>query len=359
MHHIDGIKGLLCFLIMLGHFWHIYSDIPGESVLSSPLLDSIKNSIISRTLLSEQFWLYAFFVISGYLLAQSRITCIRMLVVRSVKRFLRLFIPIFGACLFIYLIQETIGFHTADTGEYFTSSWFQSYYLQDLNWQSIFIEPLKTMFFAGSRFNAPFWVIRDMFISSILIYICIYADHRWEKKACFLPWFFLLLSFFAMDSRVIFPCLAGYLLARSRAFLEKHLRNTVTMISVSLAVPALVFLLAYVKVLPRVFNHFLLITLLYCAMLVIADRLSLLRKCFSSKPFMFMGEISFGVYAFHWPVICSVGSLTLIACLNRQWAPELTLLASVLLCAAVTVLLSMVYHWTVEKATSRILTFIR
>lgn len=126
--HIDGLKGILCFMIMLGHFWHMYRDIPDGSVLASPLLVAIRDFYPARVLLSEGFWLYAFFIISGWLLSSARVENLRALAVRSVKRFLRLFIPVTGACLFIFLIQQTVGFHNAATRDYFTSAWFQSYY---------------------------------------------------------------------------------------------------------------------------------------------------------------------------------------------------------------------------------------
>lgn len=354
MYHIDGIKGLMCFLIMFGHFWNIYRQTEAGSILENEGLDIIKNSFLDQTLLSATFWLYAFLVISGYLLSNTRVRSLSEIIIKTAKRFLRLFIPILGACIFIYLIQETIGFYTADTIEYFNNGYIRQFYVQDLSWKSIFIEPLRAMIKSSCRFNAPFWVITDMFKSSILIYICNFTDYVLKKKSHVLPWIFLLLSIFS-DAHVMIACMAGYMVGHYKEEIDKLTENR----SLFLIISAAIFVASYevytAKTFTKIFDNIMLYILLYCFLMIVINKSELFQKIFSKKLFLRMGKISFGVYALHWPIICSIGLKVLMWGLNQQWKFEIIYLLSFVVSCVCTVLLSVIYRSTVEKLADYII----
>lgn len=353
MYHIDGIKGILCFMIFWGHFWNIYRCGSEDFPFTTPFLDAIKDSILDQTLLSATFWLYAFLVISGYLVSNTRIRDFRELLIKSLKRFLRLFIPILGACFFIFIIQETIGFHTTDTANYFTNTYFQDFYTTDLQAGDIVKEAFKALFSSSCKFNAPFWVISDMFLSSIGIYICNYIDYIKEKKTHILPWLFLVAAIL-LDSHVIIACMAGYLVSYYREALEKFSEKLIPFFVVCISIFYVCYKLYKGAVNPMVFDKIFLYIILYCFLLILVNRLRPVQDFFSKKFFLLFGKISFGVYSFHWPIICSVGSLLLIVGLENQWNTNLILLASFGICLICTVLLSIIYHFTVEKLATKV-----
>lgn len=98
MYHIDGMKGILCFMVMIGHFWNIYRNCTDYAGFTSHTLNAINGTFIDNPILLATFWLYAFLVISGYLMSGSKIRSILELMKKTLKRFMRFFLPILGAC---------------------------------------------------------------------------------------------------------------------------------------------------------------------------------------------------------------------------------------------------------------------
>lgn len=99
--YISGLKGFACVLIMLGHFLGLYRY--AESFQSIPILDHIYSSRFSFVV-SESYYLYLFFVISGYLVAKSNVNSVRDIIFKSVTRLFRLAFPIFFSYLVIFMI---------------------------------------------------------------------------------------------------------------------------------------------------------------------------------------------------------------------------------------------------------------
>lgn len=353
MYHIDGIKGILCFMVMLGHFWNIYRNCTDYCDFTSHTLHMIKGTFIDSPILLATFWLYAFLVISGYLMSSAKICNISDLVKKTVKRFLRFFLPVLGACFFIWLIQETFGFYANDTKKFFINNSTQKYFRTDYHWTAIFTESVNTMVTSGCRFNTPYWVIRDVFLTSVLIYVCNFVDYGRDKKNNVLPVVFLVCALY-LDRPVIIACLAGYMLGYYREQIERLAERKALFWLVFFAAFGFAKLMKYWKVLPKVFDNIFLYILVWCAIVIFINRTPGLVKFFSSKLFLHMGKISFGVYSFHWPVICSMGSYTLLVGLENGWRVLVTFGLALLVSIVCTVILSVIYLFTVEKAADRI-----
>ena len=358
LDYIDGFKGLMCFMIMLGHFWNIYRGTSGASPLDHWFLDRITKMPGNSWILVASFWLYAFLIISGYLISFSRVQDVWDLLIRSVSRFLRLFIPILGACLIIYVIGETVGFHANETKEFFKSKWFQKYYRRDYEFADVFTQSMKAMFSGSCSFNSPFWVIRDMLVSSVLIYICKLVDQIFQRKTHLLPLAILLVALY-LDNQVIMACFVGFLIGYYADAISKLTDKIWPFLLVSCLVYGVFRWLRAEKVLPKVFDKVMGYTLVHCFVLIALNRFSFLQRIFTTKPFLLAGKISFGVYAFHWPVICSVGSLVLIAGIRENWHPVSTIGASFAVSVAVTVVLSVIYLFTVEMFGDKVVGWVR
>lgn len=350
-YHIDGIKGILCFMVMFGHFWNIYRSCQENKLIQNVLFDNITSSFIGSPILVATFWLYAFLVISGYLISYTKITSVKDLFLKSVKRFLRFLIPVFGACLFIYVIQETIGFYADDTKCFFQNKWFQKYYVKNLSFISVFTESINALLVGKCQFNNPFWVIKDMFISSILIYFCNYMENiKKYKSYYFLILFFSITVYFKHP--VISACLLGYVVGKLNTLGNcKITNNTVEFIVIYAAV--LIFFLSAIKqkILPDIFNKTSLYTLFWGGALILINKTQFIINLFSKPIFLLIGKISFGVYAFHWPVICSVGSLVLIHGIQNEYGVIFTFVVSLVISVIFTIILSIIYHLIVERIT--------
>ena len=168
--YLDGMKGLACLFILLGHFTGIYKYAENASQIDSWFVRILTEGPVSF-FTAESFWLYLFFVISGYLLIMSTSPRkIRDFLVRCTKRVLRLAIPIWGTAIFIFVIQNTIGFYNHSVQAIVQNTWLTHLYGSRLTILDILKEPFFVLILGTSKFNSPFWCLRDMLISSFLIY---------------------------------------------------------------------------------------------------------------------------------------------------------------------------------------------
>ena len=168
--YLDGMKGLACLFILLGHFTGIYKYAENASQIDSWFVRILTEGPVS-IFTAESFWLYLFFVISGYLLIISTPPRkIRDFLVKCAKRILRLAIPIWGTAIFIFVIQNTIGFYNHSVQAIVQNTWLTHLYGSRLTVLDILKEPFFVLILGTSKFNSPFWCLRDMLISSFLIY---------------------------------------------------------------------------------------------------------------------------------------------------------------------------------------------
>lgn len=65
--YIDGLKGFACCFVMLGHFCGAYEYAEDISLIQCEFMKVITNSFFVF-FFNEEFWLYLFFVLSGFLL---------------------------------------------------------------------------------------------------------------------------------------------------------------------------------------------------------------------------------------------------------------------------------------------------
>ena len=164
------MKGLACLFVLLGHFTGIY-----KYAENATAIDSWFTQILTKGPLSfftaESFWLYLFFVLSGYLLTISTPPrkCSEFLK-KCIKRVLRLAIPIMGAAVFTFAIQFTIGFYNFKIQDTISNTWLTHLYGTQLTLRDIIEEPFRVLLLGSSKFNSPFWCLRDMLLASVIIY---------------------------------------------------------------------------------------------------------------------------------------------------------------------------------------------
>lgn len=205
--YIDGIKGLACLMIMITHYFGIVRRAEVLPADSFNILLFISNKFI-KTVIDDSVWLQVFFVISGYLLSKTSVQSIKELLIRSFLRFIRLYIPMMGACILIFLIEYVIGFHNNIMLVDYTNTWFSSYYKSKFIVMDIMIDPLKALIVGGSKMNSPYWVIHGMFLSSLIIYLCNYTK-RFNKYIHYVICLLSSVISLLFLGTVCFACCAG------------------------------------------------------------------------------------------------------------------------------------------------------
>ena len=87
----------------------------------------------------------------------------------------------------------------------------------------------------------------------------------------------------------------------------------------------------------------------WCVVIILCINNTKFSKIFEHKYLLELGKISWGVFAFHWPVFCSLGILTFIKsyeiCENLSIACVMAWIVSIMM----TIILSIIYHFIIEK----------
>lgn len=334
--YLDGMKGLACLFILLGHFTGIYKYAENASQIDSWFVRILTEGPVS-IFTAESFWLYLFFVISGYLLIISTPRKIRDFLVKCTKRILRLAIPIWGTAIFIFVIQNTIGFYNHSVQAIVQNTWLTHLYGSHLTVLDILKEPFFLLILGTSKFNSLFWCLRDMLISSFLIYgvgwIC--KSKKTETIAVC-----VLTVLAAITGRsIIMACLCGSCARLLREKAEIQNKKNI-MVLAGLLLPLVAFWSGN-----PVFT-----SIAFASFLIAVPQVERMKSIFECKLVKRLGAVSFGIYALHWPIINSIGLRIIVMSTNKMRA-DMMMIASLLCCSLITLVLATIFKITVEKLT--------
>ena len=342
--YINGLKGFACIMVMLGHFIGIYKyaeSFPADSK-ALQLFDVFLNSKLGF-LLDESFWVILFFFVSGYLVSFSKISDITDFIYKSVMRFVRLALPILFASIIIFVIQESIGFHTVQTVGIFESLFVQKYYSGSIPlWQAL-KSPVDVLIFGKSPLCSPYWVLREMLISSILIYLLNLLKNKININLFFAAWG-IAVAVSMVFSNIIFAGLFGMTLNLIQNDKERaYISNKIFLFAV-LAFSLSLFVIPRSRIAP----------VFFCALILIVPEIKICNFIFSCRLSQFINRISFGIYSFHWPVFCSVGMLVIIKT-HADLGLTVSAVFAALISATTTLLLSFLYYHIFEKQVYKLL----
>ena len=342
--HIDGLKGAACLLIMLGHFSGLYKYAQNCTAIDAPFLQ-----LIPYSLLAEGFWLRLFYVLSGYLVSRSRVLTARELARKSMTRFFRLALPILGATLFILPIAGHFGIHNHEIQSLVPNQWVDMTYSVPLTFRGAITEPLRVLLFGASTFNPVWWVLRDMFFASLLVYLITWIRSLLSSKqragaVCaelVLP--AVIVFFIVTGKDIYFSVLIGALYGAQESTVSRAIGHRKWICGVLLFAPLAGFRDPNWVPHPGVLC---LTDLSFVCFLIAVNHLKVLNTIFSKLGQL--GSISFGVYSLHWPVFCSIGMLLILKSITKMPGSRIYLI-SVLVSAIITLCLSILFHATVER----------
>lgn len=338
--YINSLKGIACLFVMIGHFLGLVRY--AETVPFDRVFLDVLQKLHLRYLFSEGFWLVLFFVISGYLCAQADVPNLRSLFIRCIGRFCRFFFPVFFASAIIYIISIIFGFHNHETATVFQNSWFQSAYPQKLDLAMLLRSSFDTLFLGISHFNNPYYVLRNMMIASFGIYAVKYLFGRINSSLLKVIICLLLVgASFIISSSIILPCVLGMcirLLEADAEFAKKRW--------FSLGV----FIAAIIQLSIRYSCNICVFFFLFVLSLIGMPRL---RAAMERRLLLSLGQISFGIYSFHWPLLCSVGAFVMIRCASITTV-RLSLLIACIVTLLLTVFISFLFSISFEKWSARI-----
>ena len=344
--YLDGLKGIACLFIMIGHFSGIYKYATDVTSIECGFLRSFTLFPISF-LTAESFWLYLFFAISGYLVASSDVVKLKDVLRKSIVRILRFLIPVIGAVIIAFVIGKTVGFHNQGLKTLLENSWFFTSYQSGFTFKDLIMEPVRVFIIGSSAFDSPLWVIRDMVLASILIYGISYL-FRCNKAVTiggYVIVCILLVGCILLKKYVIFGCTCG----ACGKWNEKYIRSITKFKVVPWAILLTLTGAFFLK------NNF--VSAVVFTLWIIAIDGSSTAKYFYSKGLLWLGSISFGIFLLHWPIYNSVGSL-LIERLHGNLENNLLFILEFSVSITMVIIASILFKLTVERMTTKACQFL-
>ena len=168
--HLDGLRGVSALVVVFAHFVFFLSMTePG----GGPITGWVKQTPI-KALLNGDFAVYIFFVLSGFVLAQSVARGGVTLFARIVARYFRLTVPMLASLIFAWALfsifpQVRTEFVTAYPNEWMEKHFYGSDFP---GFFKTVADGLYGVYLHGtSLFNNVVWTMRKELMGSILIYL--------------------------------------------------------------------------------------------------------------------------------------------------------------------------------------------
>ena len=338
-NYISGLKGFACIMVMIGHYLGLYKyadHFPADNIVTR-LFDKLLESDLKFTV-NESFWVILFFVVSGYLVAMSKISDIKIFIKKSSMRFFRLGIPILCSMLIVWALYKVVGFHTVETIGLFDSSFVQGAYNDSFKFTEVLLSPINVLIFKKVSLNSPFWVLREMLFTSLIIYFLQFLHCKIKNNSIFLT--IVGVVFFAsmILSNVVFAGIFGYIIN----LIENHNDNKITSEKIFIFLAIIFSVLLYFIPRSRIACIF------FGSLILLIPKLPFACSIFSSKLAQYINKISFGIYAFHWPIFCSIGMLCLIKLAANTGLFAACIISSVI-SVIITFLISACFYHFIEK----------
>lgn len=232
----------------------------------------------------------------------------------ALKRYLRLTPMVLASTVFAYLLSVTLGFHTGECAQKMGGhDWLASHYAKGLSFSRALANGVWGAYLGDASYNGSLWTIRIEFLGSLLLFgVCALFSRQpsfiWIVRVTGVTLIFLM----GNEGLYLSLFLAGALLARdTRPLSIRWLVPVALLATENPWTPELWWIRSVLPVeLPldlSVICHALASILL---LRVVLGSVAVQRGL--SQPLVaFFGRISFALYAFHFPIVASVGALIL------------------------------------------------
>lgn len=358
---LDGIKIVACIGVFLTHYVGAFYSMRNGTAELGPVLTAILESPL------KLFWdgnllVFVFAIISGYLCKQKRINTFHEIVIAIITRYLRFFFPLFIANLFVFLIQFTIGFKTQNIAITINNTWLATSYTTDVNLSMV----IKESLLLTGKLNGPLWTIRPFMIGSALVYIYSYISARVSKLFCMIVFLFLIciniLASGISGGKVILACFAGVFIDEfwhytcSISQSESKWYDLLICCILCLAAGLQDFLCGFMPQPIQPFmeysdNYRLIYAALFIAFMYQSKEI---KTVFSAVCMTKWVGLSFPIYIFHYPVLCSV-SLLVFYEMGLKFSETISFFVTFILTGTLVGLVSGLYEKTVGRAIAVIL----
>lgn len=284
----------------------------GTLVAASPLNVIVNGDIAVRY----------FFVLSGFLSTAGIIRKRKLDLAQSaINRYLRLFPVVFAATLFAAILMGSqLLFHIPVSDLANNSDYMSDYFTFELNIQNILYNLFLKPFVGGSDFVGPFWTIRYEFWGTLMTLAISYLflDKKWRRigyilfglRTCsildgnylgFFVGMFIADLFYNTDEQTTYFSRYYQSTINKKCFLSLCAVAGVYLACVPIEFGSIYSFLRNLPISSEVYRTIGVGLIMYLVLNV-----SRVQKLLENKVLTSLGKMSFSIYAFHWPLQCSL-----------------------------------------------------
>lgn len=318
--YLEGIRGAAAFIVVLAHFFQVFlpSVFEGRGDIVHFAFETPASKTPINLLFNGNFSVTLFFVLSGYVLSCRFFRDKENSIIFSsaVRRYLRLAIPAFASVILAFTLMR-LGFGYFDDISPITMSSMRDPYAADPSIWAMFREGLFNSFFTyGNQYNPVLWTMTYELFGSFLILAFLFLLGKYRIRYIAYP----ILIFFFLDSYYL-----GFVLGLLLSDLHNSGRNWLALVNRPWVNLLLVITGMYVGSYPYVstnntvysilvwnapgFSFFVFYHVIGSFLIILAALNSKwMQTLFSSKPFAYLGKVSFSMYLVHFTIICTFGS---------------------------------------------------
>lgn len=321
--YIDGMRGLASLLVIFCHIAYVFLPGLNRASLAEDSFQLFWNGSLLNVLTNGNTAVQVFFVLSGYLICKNSNE--RKKLVNPIREYWKLLRIVFPAVVFTSLLMYFQLLHHCDIPRF--NPEIISYNNFEPTIANVMSDAFIMTFIKTSSYVGPFWTIKYEMSGAILISVTSYLFSylRKDLKLIVVYGITAILLFILSPNLVsfIFGALVYECLyfekderAPKKLVIERISRSKIMLLflflsGVYLACTSgdLIGIYRPLNFVPGIMNglgvvrSFGVAVCLYC----IEGHYYLLRRFFSLKLFTWLGRISAYTYAFHWPIIISLG----------------------------------------------------
>ncbi len=320
MLFLDGLRGTAAFIVVLAHFFQVFlpSVFEGNPAIVHFAFETPASRTPFNILFNGNFSVCIFFVLSGYVLSYRFFQRKQNTIVYSsaARRYFRLAVPAFVSALLAFAVIKLGLGYFADVSAVTKSSMTDPYNL-DPTVGTLLKEGLYNTFFTyGSQFNPVLWTMTYELFGSFLIYAFLLLFGRFRIRFIVYP----ILIYYFLDSYFL-----GFILGLLLSDLQNSGKNWLHLIGRPWINVLLMAAGTYIGSFPYVnwvdtvyeplvwnqptFGFFIFYHVIGAFFIMTAVLNSKwMQALFGSKPFAYLGKVSFSLYLVHFTTICTFSS---------------------------------------------------
>lgn len=308
MIYLDGLRGVFCIVVIIHHFMMAFFP-------NSPqILYNDGNMAVMY------FLLLSGFVMPLNIFKKNTKNDIKSIAKESCsylkKRYIRLLPVVVSSIIISWFILIGGGYYTIEAGTVFNNPIIAEYYnFSNVPFRNVIYEALIGSFIHRPDLNTPLWTIRYEFFGLSIAYIIMRFLHE-NKYRMFVQVAVITCSYIVTRDIYFSVILIGTMLA-DLMFNQGKQIALVSKIRNSLSNKYIKIFLLFSAIILYVFailGHFALYIRVWVAIVILLLCISSkkIQQLASHSVLLKISNISFEIYAIHWPIICSLSCYLII-----------------------------------------------